>query len=573
MPLHRLHTLGWQIDGNNSIVDHLGQPFDLFSNWNDVKERLQAAWLQVVAAQVGHRPSFKHFHLVNPIETRSQLKLLDNFDQGIMRNLHTGVMLTRDQTYHWTEHGIHECEECGSKDSLSHRFWHCPATEKLRMQLPADIIRVVPSLPEVLSVHGWSLSSPWQLQRETLLDGIPNEIPPTPQVDDSVVDLFTDGSCLWPTNPEFRVAAWSIVVAKKPHLQSSALDSTVLGVGHLPGRCQTAFRAELYAVVVSLHWVLEWQVPTRIWIDCQGVIDHFYRITKGRRKCLKCSANGDLWETVRTLMLAIQVDVQLIKVDAHLSWDSETPELTRWARIHNACADRAAGVANQQRSEQFWRIWQQHSEHTIKANYLGNCIRSHQLRVCKFWNEQFPSDIHPQVVQRQPKRGREFPLTWQAGRIEQTPPQMIKMFGGNYAEKLVSWWNSIIQADQTPDRWISFAQLYVIYQQDMQHPGVSKQGRRWVDPDQYPLTFPENLPFRKRCRFFRLSLQQLWKFCGFQIGVATTRPFSEVLCCHIGCAAVPICLDRVSQLETWFRKNIVGTIAGLGKDLGKIPAV
>ena len=340
-----------------------------------------------------------------------------------------------------------------------------------------------------------------------------------------------------------------------------------------PGRCQTAFRAELYAVVVSLHWIAEWQIPTRIWIDCQGVIDRFYRITKGRHKGLRSSTNGDLWEIVRTLMLDIRVEVQLIKVDARLSWDSETPELTRWARIHNASADRAAGIANQQRSEQFWRIWKQHSDHTIKANYIGTSIRGHQLRVCKLWNERFPRETNPQVLKRQPKQGREFPLVWHnAGRIESTPSQMIKMFGYSYAEKLVTWWNSIIRVDVKPDRWISFTQLYVIYQQDTKHPGVSKQGRRWIDPDQHPLALPESLAFRKRCRFFRLSLQQLWKFCGFQIGVATTRPYSEVLCCHIGCAAVPICLERVSHLEAWFRKNIVGTITGLGKDLDKIPA-
>ena len=137
--VQRLHTLGWKVASNDSIIDHLGQAFDLFGNWNDVRDRLQAAWLQVVAAQVSHRPSFKHFHLVSPSETRTQLKQLDCFDQGIMRNLLCGVMLTREQSYHWTEHGAHECEVCGSPDSLSHRFWHCHATKKLRQQLPADV--------------------------------------------------------------------------------------------------------------------------------------------------------------------------------------------------------------------------------------------------------------------------------------------------------------------------------------------------------------------------------------------------------------------------------------------------
>ena len=572
--IQRLQTVGWKVEQHDLLRDHHGCCVSLKGNWIDLQQRLQEAWSLVVASQVHTRPTFRHFQLVNLDDTRHLLKL-GSFEQGILRNIMSGVMLTREHSYHWSEHGALLCELCGKHDSLGHRFWDCPETHSFRMMIPSDVVAIVHELPTILTWHGWSITSSFLQQWYRTLDEISDQIPATPDIEQGTIDLFTDGSCLWPCYKEFRVASWSVVQAGKPHIDSSAFDSKILGVGHLPGRCQSAFRAELYALVVALTWISEWQQPARIWIDCQGVIDRFTLLTRGGRTRLLSTANGDLWEQVRGLMLGISCSVQLIKVDAHMPWDSETPTLTKWARIHNACADRAAGVANQQRSNEFWAVWNKHSTQVLQLNFIAREIRLiHQLRVCNWWTDTIGTKYDPQqFVPRPPRQGRVFSFVWNgAGRIDEAPVAMVAMFGSNFTDKLIHWWNNILDEGAVPDRWISFAQLYVSFQQDERHPGVCKVGKKWCDPDIMPMILPEQLAFRKRCRYFRLALQQLWKFCKFEIGVATTRPSSSVLACHIGCTSIPVKVQRFTFLDDWIRQNIAGTIKGLGQDLDKIPA-
>ena len=55
-------------------------------------------------------------------------------------------------------------------------------------------------------------------------------------------------------------------------------------------------------------------------------------------------------------------------------------------------------------------------------------------------------------------------------------------------------------------------------------------------------------------------------------GNRTTRPSSEALACRIGCASVPVKLDRIAAFEVWFQQKRAGSIKGLGTDLDKIPA-
>ena len=55
----------------------------------------------------------------------------------------------------------------------------------------------------------------------------------------------------------------------------------VLAAGPLPGLHQTAFRAELYAVVVALEWASAQACEVQIWSDCQAVVDGVRRIKAG----------------------------------------------------------------------------------------------------------------------------------------------------------------------------------------------------------------------------------------------------------------------------------------------------
>ncbi len=125
----------------------------------------------------------------------------------------------------------------------------------MRASLSPGVLELVPILPAILTVRGWMLqSSVFDVWCRYLLS-----IPPPPHfvlglpmVVSGVVDLFTDGSCLWPVESDFRLAAWSVCLVEQVSDDASAWGSHVVAAGPLRGIIQTASRAELQAVVTAL---------------------------------------------------------------------------------------------------------------------------------------------------------------------------------------------------------------------------------------------------------------------------------------------------------------------------------
>lgn len=86
-------------------------------------------------------------------------------------------------------------------------------------------------------------------------------------------DIFTDGSCLWQDQPNYRLASWAVCIADP--ISTNTFKSHIAAAGPLPGVCQTSFRAECYALLRAIRIVKEFQVSARIWTDCQGVLDRY----------------------------------------------------------------------------------------------------------------------------------------------------------------------------------------------------------------------------------------------------------------------------------------------------------
>ena len=572
--LQRLQILGWMVDQNGCVNDGFGKFNILETSWTSLLVRIRFAWQQVVAAQVRHRSDFSGLVNVDLDATQSCISAMGSYEAGIYRHNLAGMTSTNEHACFWSTDGAAQCVHCGQRDSLQHRYWECQFTADLRGHMPQEVIEVVPQLPPALTIRGWWLRSPCHQAWLQMLESIPDNIMPVdcPQEQEGPINLFTDGSCFWPSQDAYRIAGWGVTFAPALTLDPLATDSTVLAAGGLPGITQTAYRAELYAVMVGLTLLERWNRPGRIWLDCQSVLDRFQLYVHGHRKINPASPHHDLWMEICRIVHSCGPDiVQLVKVSAHTTWSGDAPAALRWAIVHNACVDRVARLANQARDESFWSLWRKHSVLVHQVRNVSAVVVQHQLAVCKRWSEgNYKPAIF--VLQREPKQGRVFAKVWEnVTDLLRMPSNFVTMFGQLFAMKLHEWWQQVVERDPAPLHWVSFSQLYLLFQRQCKHPGVIKSGRHWLDPSVQPACLPERFSFKVRSKWFRLTLQQFWKFAGFKVGTACTRPKSSMFVCHLGSASIPISLERLDLLDDWLRDCLPGPVNCQGEHLNKVP--
>jgi len=168
---------------------------------------------------------------------------------------------------------------CGAPEDLTHRWWHCPRRQLLRMRAlqgaKAGALAALPActrefgipteLPEIQAWHAALPQDRWE------------DIPASRK-------YYSDGSCLHPRTPEISVAAWAVV--------GCTGGVWWIRAGPCPG-AQTIGRAELAAVC---H-ILVSAVPGVIFTDCRGVYTKCIRIIEGliTKQELLRGANADLW--------------------------------------------------------------------------------------------------------------------------------------------------------------------------------------------------------------------------------------------------------------------------------------
>ena len=186
------------------------------------------------------------------------------------------------------------------------------------------------------------------------------------------------------------------------------------------------------------------------------------------------------------------------------------------------------------------------------------------------WSQEV--DSKPPVVELEPRLGKLHSMVWSnVQKVRAVPRSVQKDLGDAFAERLVAWWNDVI--DWSPEgqpQWISFSQLYLHFQLTQRHPGLIRVKRGWKDPSAVSLLIPEDVSFRTRCKWFRLYLQATWKTMGFEIGKALTRPRSVTLVCHVGCASVPVKQMAWQLVEEWLQ-NKSPPIRGHGEQMDRLP--
>ena len=206
-------------------------------------------------------------------------------------------------------HCTGRCLHCGKEDTLAHRALTCPFYGPVQRVHP-DCVSNWAVLPPALTHHGIVSENPWQRPWTELhrLASLPVTWHSTP-CDESVQNLFTDGSCRHPTNSTLALAGWYIINSNtgKP-----------VGGGLLPSLKQSINRGELWAMIMALRWSRHFACRICIYTDSLYVVRHCQEIQRTRllRPDLE---NYDLWQEFFSLWSARPDSVHFEHVSANQS--------------------------------------------------------------------------------------------------------------------------------------------------------------------------------------------------------------------------------------------------------------
>lgn len=214
-----------------------------------------------------------------------------------------------------------------------HRHWHCPETAEYRAQLPEQLLADFDTLPECTKQHGWITTPDNMKDYLDTLVALPDRSQQfhEVQVQFPVAHLFTDGSACNPTGPTdriFRVATWGVVIAALPDDNFQHLG------GSVPGILQTVLRAELWAAIAALQWILLSEVPGIIWVDNQQVYVNLEAFRVGHLPPSPTNNDHDLWERAHDLVTQATVKgllTKVAKVKSHVDAESLPDPIERWA--------------------------------------------------------------------------------------------------------------------------------------------------------------------------------------------------------------------------------------------------
>ena len=570
----RLHQVGFHPGVHGSVSDAIGTFRFLECPFGELLLRLQLAWTSVMASQVQHRSSFRGFETVDVALTRLAHGRFDSYDQGILRKHLHGATLTNAHAQHWSSSRSDLCCKCGALDSLRHRLLDCPATQHIRDGLPVEFRGALPSLPAVVVEHGWTLRPCLANSWLQYLDSIPREVTFSPcGVRPVILDIFTDGSCLFPTNCSLRVASWAVVLGRPFQLDFGSDDFVPLAAQPLPGLIQTAYRAELFAIQTALQYAVASGRGVRIWTDCQSAIAAFNAHVNDQFPVPANSKHCDLLRSIQNLAGRVYSGcVAVLKVPAHTSLATASTDLERWLLTGNDKADQLAKAANVARPETVWSLWSAFSAQLDLCQEQADAARAFLLAVSKFWNDNTVS-TRPAV----PQEARPTRAARVQPELLLDMPDALVLHGATFRRSFgldlfvrVSRWISSIRASDAPLRWISFHQLFISFQRREGPINVSKVAGCWKVETGAVAALANHQRLGIRVKFFRLMLQQCFKDCSVRFATATVRPASQWICCFKGSLAFGITQSEYDYIEGFLAAQLTEPATGPGRSLDRI---
>ena len=279
---YHLCKFGWQLNpmGQLSINAFVQLPF-LEVGVSTILRLCQLQWQEQVLQHTDRR-ALQGLPPINRLSTLQVLKKFSPADQVKLVNEISGAFQTRSQQAAWDDQTDPHCLHCGQLDIREHRTSTCTALHDLRQPFSETFAWIessgscVGDLP-VVFCHEYReclLTVQWHLVEPEICQDLHRQLQSLDQ-QGIPITMYTDGSCFHPTLPEFRYAAFAVVLDCAGsdaircqqvgiYQQTGAMPQGLktLTTGRLPG-LQDIHRAELFAIVV----IVERYCNTNIYSD------------------------------------------------------------------------------------------------------------------------------------------------------------------------------------------------------------------------------------------------------------------------------------------------------------------
>lgn len=564
----RLQRIGWEILASGCCQDELG-PFDLFTTHVDsLKTRIAIAWGWILTGEVSHRKDFQGIQTADLAAVASIIPRFSDAGQVFLRCSLDGTMVTHKDRHHIDAEHDGSCPFCGLPDGYAHRVWHCDFFKDCRAEFPQDCVVEAMQMPPCSLEHAWPLRPDSFNRLARYLEAIPDLDPKVYRLDKcqhECVDLFTDGTCQYPTMHPIRYAAWAVTVVVSGE---SWLHNELVAAGAVPGHHQTAYRAELFGLKHALE--IASRLPAklvRIWGDCQSIISTARKLQHLQSTIKSNKSHSDVWESIDRLLQVHGSRIQFQQVYSHNEVASGRTECESWAYWHNALTDAAAAKMVQQRSPAFWEVWNAAHEDFIRLGKLHYEIAALHVRVGRKADrcnkESAPKTrpcATPEVAQRVAQ-----PIRYVQAH------SLIRKHGLYIVDLVDRWWQQTgksFLAQSTTLIWVSFAQLFADFQLSTGAVGPTFKALKWYG-NADPFDDGAKPNWGEHARWFQLLLKQYWKTNRLMIDVKSCPPFSGCVMCWMVCAKISWHEKRLDWIDQALQGQLGGALR-VGKHLRRM---
>ena len=431
-----LHRCGLRLDNEGFVhAPNLKRINIVTDTCKDIRNFIDDIWHLVVHKESEHRKgisSITRFHRNITLDTLSEFD--DNDLRGLFLNITGGYQSGAAKHLCYEGHS-EKCVFCDAVDTKEHRILWCPHFQKIRDK-HLEAIEIIRNKHPLWIWHPIAVQHEDVAFFQSVITSRPRPISPDLTQWDiqngQSLQVFTDGSCCFSSDPQARRAGFAIILdfsqdeqERLEILQKFAIDGNIPDVfrvymiAQVSGK-QTPSRGELAAITELVKGFSKPEVSDvhlEIHTDASYVIRAIQKIVQQSKRKLYNEANPDLISELRDLWDNDRFGLR--KVKAHESITDQTDQKLAWQKLGNFVADEVAKSSLKSEVPFVQNMSSKIEKHNreqkrkLRKVYKYLVDFNHQSQISHSNNnEKIPSEIQGDRIHSSQRNIREIMKNW-----------------------------------------------------------------------------------------------------------------------------------------------------------------